>query len=92
MTTDSIEIARRPEEVFAYIDQLDKHGEWQGAIISTKVETEGPTRVGSRAVDTRKVPGGPRKSSSFAAALTMTSLRCMTLWRFCGKRRETRPR
>ena len=60
MTTDSIEIARRPEEVFAYIDQLDKHGEWQGAIISTKVETEGPTRVGSRAVDTRKVPGGPR--------------------------------
>ena len=60
MITDSIEIARRPEEVFAYIDQLDKHGEWQGAIISTKVETEGPTRVGSRAVDTRKVPGGPR--------------------------------
>ena len=60
MITESIEIARRPEEVFAYIDQLDKHGEWQGAIISTKVETEGPTRVGSRAVDTRKVPGGPR--------------------------------
>src|SRR5437588_11267874 len=60
MITDSIEIARRPEEVFAYIDQLDKHSEWQGAIISTKVETEGPTRVGSRAVDTRKVPGGPR--------------------------------
>ena len=58
--TNSIEIDRPPEEVFAYIDQLDKHGEWQGAIISTKVETDGPTRVGSRAVDTRKVPGGPR--------------------------------
>jgi uncharacterized membrane protein len=61
MITDSIEIARRPEEVFAYIDQLDKHGEWQEQIISVEVETEGPTRVGSRAVDTRKVPGGPRK-------------------------------
>ena len=28
--------------------------------MSTKVETEGPTRVGSRAVDTRRIPGGPR--------------------------------
>ena len=60
MITESIEIDRRPEEVFAYLDQLDRHGEWQGTIVSTRVETEGPTRVGSRAVDKRKVPGGPR--------------------------------
>jgi uncharacterized membrane protein len=60
MITEAIEIDRRPEEVFAYLDQLDRHGEWQGAIVSTRVETEGPTRVGSRAVDTRRVPGGPR--------------------------------
>ena len=56
--THSIEIARPPEEVFAYIDQLERHGEWQSQIISSKLETEGPTRVGSRATDTRKVPGG----------------------------------
>jgi uncharacterized membrane protein len=60
MIRDSIEIDRPPEDVFAYLDQLDRHGEWQGAIVSTRVETEGPTRVGTRAVDTRKVPGGPR--------------------------------
>ena len=60
MITESVEIDRRPEDVFAYLDQLDRHGEWQGTIISTRVETEGPTRVGSRAVDRRKVPGGPR--------------------------------
>ena len=54
----TIEIARSPEDVFAYLDQLDRHGEWQGTLVSTKVETEGPTRVGSRATDTRKVPGG----------------------------------
>jgi uncharacterized protein YndB with AHSA1/START domain len=60
MITESVEIARRPEEVFAYLDQLDRHGEWQGNIISTRVETQGPTRVGSRAVNRRKVPGGPR--------------------------------
>jgi uncharacterized protein YndB with AHSA1/START domain len=60
MIRESIEIDRRPEDVFAYLDQLDRHGEWQGTIISTRVETEGPTRVGSRAVDRRRVPGGPR--------------------------------
>jgi uncharacterized membrane protein len=60
MIVESIEIARRPEEVFAYLDQLERHGEWQEEIVSSKVETEGPTRVGSRATDTRRMPGGPR--------------------------------
>jgi uncharacterized protein YndB with AHSA1/START domain len=60
MITNSVEIDRRPEEVFAYLDQLDRHAEWQGNLMSTRVETEGPTRVGSRAVDRRRVPGGPR--------------------------------
>jgi len=61
MITSSIEIARRPEEVFAYVDELEKHGEWQEAIVSARKETEGPTRVGSRATDTRRVPGGERE-------------------------------
>jgi uncharacterized protein YndB with AHSA1/START domain len=56
--THSIEIARPPEEVFAYVDQLERHGEWQSTIVSSKLETEGPTRVGSRATNKRKVPGG----------------------------------
>ena len=60
MITSSIEIARRPEEVFGYLDQLDRHDEWQEQIMESRVETEGPTRVGSRAVDKRNVPGGPR--------------------------------
>jgi uncharacterized membrane protein len=57
---DSIEIDRRPEDVFAYLDQLERHGEWQGQIVSVNLETQGPTRVGSRATDTRRVPGGRR--------------------------------
>jgi uncharacterized membrane protein len=60
MITHTIEIDRRPEDVFAYLDQLDRHGDWQSSIVSTKIETEGPTRVGTRAVNRRKVPGGPR--------------------------------
>jgi uncharacterized membrane protein len=56
--THSIEIARPPEAVFAYVDQLDRHGEWQNDIISSKLETAGPVGVGSRATNTRKVPIG----------------------------------
>ena len=61
MIKHSVEISRPPDEVFAYLDQLDRHGEWQGAIQAVTVETDGPTRVGSRATETRKVPGGARQ-------------------------------
>jgi uncharacterized membrane protein len=60
---DSIEINRKPEDVFAYLDDLGKHGEWQSQIVSVQVETDGPTRVGSRATDTRRLPGGTRDIS-----------------------------
>lgn len=58
--TGSIEIARPPQEVFDYVTDLARQGEWQAAIVSVEVETEGPTRVGTRAVVTRHVPGGTR--------------------------------
>jgi uncharacterized membrane protein len=58
---ESIEIDRRPEDVFAYIDDLGLHGEWQEQIVSVRVETSGPTRVGTRAIEKRKLPGGTRE-------------------------------
>jgi uncharacterized membrane protein len=58
---ESIEVARPQEEVFAYLDELDRHGEWQSQLEKVRVETEGPTRVGTRVVETRRVPGGPRE-------------------------------
>ncbi|TML65707.1 MAG: hypothetical protein E6G22_01845 [Actinobacteria bacterium] len=58
---ETVEIAKSPQEVFAYLDDLSRHGEWQGAIESVELLTEGPTRVGSRAVDTRRVPGGRQR-------------------------------
>jgi uncharacterized membrane protein len=58
---ESIEIDRRPEDVFAYVDDLGRHGEWQEQIVSVRVETDGPTRVGTRATDKRKLPGGTRE-------------------------------
>ena len=60
---DSIEINRKPEDVFAYFEDLAKHGEWQQQIVSVHVETDGPTQVGSRATDKRRLPGGARDIS-----------------------------
>ena len=64
MITHSIEIDRRPEEVFAYLDELERHGEWQSQIVSSKVETEGPVGVGTRVHEIRKV-GGREQDTSY---------------------------
>jgi uncharacterized protein YndB with AHSA1/START domain len=61
MISNSIEIDRPPEDVFAYIDDLDRHGEWQDAIIKARKEPPSATRVGTRNFETRRVPGGPRE-------------------------------
>jgi uncharacterized membrane protein len=58
---NTVEIARTPEDVFAYIGELERHGEWQEAIQEVELLTEKPTRVGSRAAELRRVPGGPRR-------------------------------
>jgi uncharacterized membrane protein len=60
MITSTVEIDRPPAEVFAYLDDLERHGEWQDMIVSTKLETPGPVGVGTRATDVRRIPGGPR--------------------------------
>jgi uncharacterized membrane protein len=61
----SVEIARRQEEVFAYLDDLERHDEWNPDIVSSKRETDGPTGVGSRATDVRRGPGGGKQSITY---------------------------
>jgi uncharacterized membrane protein len=51
----TVEIARPPDAVFAYIDDLARHGEWQDSIVSVHVDTDGPTRVGTRATEVRRM-------------------------------------
>jgi carbon monoxide dehydrogenase subunit G len=58
--TGTIEIARPPQDVFDYVADVKRQSEWQAAIEKIEVETDGPTRVGTRAVQTRRVPGGSR--------------------------------
>jgi hypothetical protein len=52
---ESIEIARKPEDVFAYLDQLERHSEWQEDIVKAEVKGDGPVGVGTRGVETRKM-------------------------------------
>ena len=59
--TKSVTINRPPDEVFAYLDDLNKHQEWQSQIESRRIVTEGPTRVGTEVEDVRSVGGGRRK-------------------------------
>lgn len=54
MITHSIEIDRRPEDVFAYLDDLERHGEWQEEIVTTKVEGPRPVGAGTRVLEIRK--------------------------------------
>jgi len=54
---ESMDINRSPYDVFAYLDELHRHGEWQEAIVSTSDVTPGPVRVGTQATDVRRVPG-----------------------------------
>jgi hypothetical protein len=56
----SIEIARRPEDVFAYLDDVTKHPEWQESLVRSSLEGGGPPRVGSRVVQTRRIGRGER--------------------------------
>ncbi len=64
MIAHSIEIDRRPEDVFAYIDEHERHGEWQTEIVSSKVETDGPVVVGTRVRESRKI-GGREQDTSY---------------------------
>ena len=52
---ESIEIARRPEDVFAYVTDPDHLAEWQESVVSARCEGDRPVSVGSRVVVTRHV-------------------------------------
>ena len=53
--TASIEITRSPSDVFAYLDDLSRHGEWQEQIVSAEPLGDGPTRVGTRSTEQRRM-------------------------------------
>ena len=59
---ETVEIERTPQEVFAYIDQLGRHKEWQEQIVSASVP-DGPTQVGTEVTETRRIGGREQTST-----------------------------
>ena len=51
----SVEIARRPEDVFSYVTDGSRLAEWQESLVSARAEGGGPPAVGSKLITTRRV-------------------------------------
>lgn len=60
MVVVTIEVDRPPGAVFAYFDTVGLRTDWQDGLRSSRLLTDGTPRVGTRFVETRVVPGGPR--------------------------------
>jgi Polyketide cyclase / dehydrase and lipid transport len=62
--TASIEIARSPEDVFAYLGDLARHVDWQEHLVDAVVQGDGPTKVGTTCTETRRV-GGREQTATY---------------------------
>lgn len=71
----SIEISRRPGDVFSYVADPSHHPEWQESVVSARREGDAPLAVGSRVLATRRV--GPWKLRYIEE---MTELRPPRTW------------
>jgi hypothetical protein len=56
---ESIDISRRPQDVFTYATDFAHFPEWQGGVLSARPQGDAPLAVGSRAIVTRRI--GPRE-------------------------------
>ena len=52
---ETVEIARRPEDVYAYMVNPSHMREWQESLVSVRPSDDTPPHVGSRSVMTRRV-------------------------------------
>jgi uncharacterized protein YndB with AHSA1/START domain len=60
----SVEIDRKPEDVFAYVTDPSRFTEWQDAVVSARLLDDGPVRQGSKLAMTRRVGRGERSMTS----------------------------
>jgi uncharacterized protein YndB with AHSA1/START domain len=74
--TVSVDVARPPEEVFAYVTDPSHLPEWQESVVSVDREGSGPASEGSRVVLRRRV--GRRRQIDVTAEVT--DVRPPTSW------------
>ncbi len=59
-----VDIARPPDEVFRYVTDPARFGEWQAGVVSAHIEGDDPQAVGSVCMMTRRIGGSERTSTS----------------------------
>jgi len=57
---ESIEISRRPEDVFSYVTDPARLAEWQESLVSARMQGDSPLGVGSRVTHVRRFGGRER--------------------------------
>jgi uncharacterized protein YndB with AHSA1/START domain len=75
----SVEIARRPEDVFSYVTDPSRLAEWQESLVSARAEGGGPPAVGSKMIHVRRVGRGERTMT-----MEMTELNPPRSWAVRG--------
>ena len=66
----SIDVARPPDEVFAYVTDPTRFGEWQRDVVAVRVEGGRPPGVGSRFTTIRRIGGVERTMTQEITELT----------------------
>ena len=52
MVTESIDINCPADDVFAYLEQFERHADWQPSLLSVDIQPEGPARpIGTAVVE-----------------------------------------
>ena len=74
-----VDVARPPDEVFSYVTDPSRFGEWQSGVVSAQLEDEGPPAVGSRCIMTRRIGGTDRTSTS-----EITQISPPSIWKIRG--------
>lgn len=59
---DSIQIECSPKEVFDYVADLDNIPKWQSEVVTSKVDTAGPVKIGTHF--TEEVKMGPMRATA----------------------------
>jgi uncharacterized protein YndB with AHSA1/START domain len=62
--TTATEVARPPEEVFAYATDPARFAEWQQGVIDGHMDGHGPHIVGDKCITTRRIGGADRLVTS----------------------------
>lgn len=62
--TTTSEVARPPAEVFAYVTDPTRFGEWQEGVVGGRVEGDEPHAVGDKCFTTRRIGGTERSVTS----------------------------